>query len=122
MTLLAALVATALVGVGSRPAVWLAASLAYVLQLIAFGVLLAVRDDPQLFLAGWAGGILLRFGAVGAAAFWVAGRPELPRAETLLSLVAFMMLLLFLEPVFLHPRRSGGSARTAAGGENEGAN
>lgn len=122
LTLLAALVATALVAGGSERAVWLAAALAYGLQLVAFGMLLAVRDRPQLFLAAWAGGILLRFGAVGVVAFWLARRPVLPPAELLLSLVVFMMLLLLLEPVFLHGRRGGGAAPAGVGGANEEAN
>ncbi|NJD10840.1 MAG: hypothetical protein FIB01_10570 [Gemmatimonadetes bacterium] len=123
LVLVAALAAVVLAGGGAARAVGLAALLAYGLQLVAFGVLLAVRADPQLFLAGWGGGILLRFGAVGAVAYWLSRDPELPRAVTLLSLVAFMMLLLLLEPVFLHGRRSGGTAQgAAAAGVDEGAN
>jgi len=122
LTLAAALVTAALVRDEGRAGVWFAAGLAYLLQLAAFGVLLAVRDDPQHFLVGWAGGILLRFGALGAVAFWLGRRPVLPRAETLLSLVGFMMLLLLLEPVFLNARRGRGAARAAVGGVNEGAN
>lgn len=103
-----ALVAAALVADPARPALWCAAALAYVLQLAAFALLLKVREDPQLFLAGWAGGILLRFAAVGAVAFWLARSAAFPPAATLLSLVGFMMLLLLLEPVFLRPRRAAG--------------
>jgi len=113
LTLLVALVATALVADLARPGLWFAAGLAYVLQLAAFALLLRVRDHPQLFLAGWAGGILLRFAAVGAAAFWLARTAAYPPAGTLLGLVGFMMLLVFLEPVFLRARR--------AAGDNEGA-
>ena len=113
LTLLAALVAAALTGDAARPGIWFAAGLAYLLQLAAFGVLVAVSEQPQAFLAGWAGGILLRFAAVGAVAFWLGRDPVLPQAATLLSLVAFMMLLLLLEPVFLHrPLRWKASGRS----------
>ena len=78
---------------GAR-AVAAGAGLALVVQLVAFGVLLAVRDQAHLFLAGWLGGMVVRFGAVGACVYWG------PRA-TVLSLVGVVFVLLMLEPVFL---------------------
>lgn len=106
LTLLAALVAAALVRPEARAAVWFAAGLSYVLQLAAFGAMVALRSNPQLFMVGWAAGIVLRFGAVGVVAFWLSRSAALPRDVTLISLVAFVVLLLFLEPVFLRRGRA----------------
>lgn|GEM_PF-202681 len=89
------------VGVGTASAVWFGAGLAYGLQLIAFGALLAVRDRAQLLLAGWLTGMVLRFGAVGLSIFWLSRNAVLPRDPAVLSLAGFMFLLLLLEPVFL---------------------
>ena len=110
VTLVAAFVATAVVGAEGRAGVWFAAGLSYVLQLVAFGAMLAWRGHPQLFLLGWVAGIGLRFGAVGAVAFWLARTHVLPMDVTLICLVVFVVLLLFLEPVFLgRAGPSGGS-------------
>ena len=106
VTLLAAAAGAALVGPEGRLAVWFAASLSYVLQLAAFAAMVALRDHAQLFLLGWAAGMMLRFGAVGAVAFWLSRAPVLPRDVTLVSLVTFVVLLLFLEPVFLKRGRA----------------
>jgi hypothetical protein len=98
---LGALIATQLVAPTDRSAVWFGAALGYVLQLAAFGALQAVRGNAQLFMLGWAAGIGLRFLAVGIVAFWVTRTNVLPPKAALLSLVGFLMLLLFLEPLFL---------------------
>lgn len=84
-----------------RRAVMVGAAIAYVLQLIAFAFLLAVRDKQPLFLAGWLGGMLLRFGALGACLFWASRTDTLPRTPLAISLVGFVFVLLMLEPVFL---------------------
>lgn len=106
LTLLAALVAAALVGAEGRAGVWFAAALSWVLQLAAFAALVSLRRNPQLFMIGWAAGIVLRFGAVGVVAFWLSRTRVLPLDVTLLSLVAFVVLLLLLEPVFLRRGRA----------------
>jgi hypothetical protein len=93
--------ATVLVPPPAARGVWAAAAMAYVLQVIAFALLLVVRERAQLFLLGWLGGMLLRFAAVGAVAFWVTRTGALPAAATLVSLAGFLFLLLLLEPVFL---------------------
>jgi len=80
------------------------ALIAYVLQLVAFGVLLVVRGRNALFMAGWLGGMLLRFGGLAAVAWWVTRTSALPRAAALISLATFLFVLLLLEPFFL--RRS----------------
>lgn len=106
VTLLAAAVAATLVAPASRAAVWFAAGLSYALQLVAFGAMQALRHDPQRFLIGWGAGMFLRFGAVGAVAFALTRWPVLPRDVTLISLVSFVVLMLFLEPLFLKQGRA----------------
>lgn len=97
------LVALGVVQVGGIAplAVWFGAGVAYGLQLVAFGALLAVRDRVQLLFAGWLTGMVLRFGAVGISIFWLSRSAVLPRGPAVISLVGFMFLLLLLEPVFL---------------------
>jgi hypothetical protein len=106
VTLLGAAIGTALVAPAAHGAVWFAAALSYGLQLAAFAAMLALRRDPQLFLIGWAAGMVLRFGALGAVAFWLSRTEALPRDVTLISLVTFVVLLLFLEPLFLKQGRA----------------
>ena len=89
-----------LAGAAER-AMWLAAAIAYALQLVAFAGMLYGRRDPNLFLATWLTGMVLRFGAVGLVAWWLARNEALPREAALLSLVGFVFLLLLLEPLFL---------------------
>jgi hypothetical protein len=94
-------VGSLLVPASESRAVWFSAGLAWVLQLIAFGGLVAVRERNEWFLAGWLGGLVLRFGAVGLVAFWLSRSDVLPRAAALLSLVVFVFVLLLMEPLFL---------------------
>ncbi len=101
LTVAAAALTAELVDAASAPAVWLGAALALLVQLAAFGALVALRDRGTLFLLGWLGGMLLRFGALGVVAVWLSRTDALPRAAALVSLVGFVFLLLLLEPVFL---------------------
>ena len=101
LTVAITMVAAAVAGPGTRQAIVLAAAIAYVLQLVAFGILLAVRDQTHVFMAGWLAGMLLRFGAVGACLYWASRTSAVPRAPLVLGLVGFVFLLLLLEPVFL---------------------
>jgi hypothetical protein len=101
LTIAVAGIVSLLVGDAPSKAVWLSAALAYGLQLVAFALLLRFRDQANLFLAGWLGGMVLRFGALGALAFWATRFTALPPATLLLSLVGFVFVLLLLEPVFL---------------------
>lgn len=101
LVVLITIVAAALVNDAFRPAIVAAAAIAYGLQLAAFALLLALRDKPHLFMAGWLGGMLLRFGALGACLFWASRTTVLPRTPLVLSLVGFVFMLLLLEPVFL---------------------
>lgn len=98
---LIAIVAASFQQGADRRAVFVGAAVAYVLQLIAFGLLLSVRDKQPLFLAGWLGGMVLRFGALGICLFWASRSEALPRTPLAISLVGFVFVLLMLEPVFL---------------------
>ena len=100
-TTLVAFVAIALTPAAHTRAIVTAAIVAYVLQLIAFASLLFVREKTHLFMAGWLGGMLLRFGAVGVTLYWTTRTAALPTAPMVLSLVGFVFMLLLLEPVFL---------------------
>jgi hypothetical protein len=101
LTLAGAGVGTLLVGRESVGAVWFAAGLAYTVQLVAFAALVLVRERHELFLLGWGAGLVLRFGAVGVVAFWLRADPVLPIRPALVGLVAFLFLLLLIEPFFL---------------------
>lgn len=101
LTAAAAGAATLLLDAAADRAVRISAAIAYALQLLAFAVLLAVRGRDALFLAGWLGGMILRFAGLGAVAWWVTATSALPREAALISLVGFLFLLLLLEPFFL---------------------
>lgn len=101
VTVVAALLISLVGGAGIARAVWLSAGFAFGLQTVAFAMLLLVRDRAELFMAGWLGGMVLRFAAVGGLAFYASRYTALPLAALLLSMVGFVFLLLLLEPVFL---------------------
>lgn len=82
-------------------AVLFAAVLAWGVQAVAFAALAYVRGDASRFMFAWLGGIVLRFAAVGVVAFWVTRSEVLPPSPTLVSLVAFVFVMLLLEPLFL---------------------
>ena len=97
----AALVIALVGGPAVSRAVWISAVFAFGLQAGAFAMLLLVRDRTELFMAGWLGGMVLRFAAVGGMAFYASRYTTLPLEILLLSLVGFVFVLLLLEPVFL---------------------
>jgi hypothetical protein len=101
VTLLAAGIATVFVGPEARAAVWFSAGLAYVVQLLAFGALIAVRTRNELFLAGWLIGMIARFAVVGLVAALLSRDEFVPSAPALVSLVGFLFLLVLVEPFFL---------------------
>ena len=74
-------------------------------QLVAFGVLRAVRRNTNLFLAAWTGGTVVRLGLVGVVGFWLWRSRAVPAAPALLGLVGFLFGLLLLEPVFFRVGR-----------------
>ncbi len=86
---------------GAEPAaVWLAAGIAWVVQVAAFWILVAVGRGPG-FMIGWAGGMALRFAVVGAVAVWLTRTESFDPASALVSLVGFVFVLVLLEPLFL---------------------
>jgi hypothetical protein len=101
LTVLGAAAAALLLPGESERAVWVAAGIAYALQLVAFAVLLIGRGHGKLFMVGWLGGMLIRFAGVGGVAWWVMSTAALPAAAALISLAAFLFALLLLEPIFL---------------------
>lgn len=98
LAVLALLVSLGL-GVEGRAA-WVAAGIAWPVQLAAFVMLLAGREGSRFMLA-WLGGMALRFAAVGVSAVWVTRVDGPDPASLLLSLVGFVFVLVLLEPLFL---------------------
>jgi hypothetical protein len=94
-------VALALAPARATTSVWFAAGVALTVQLLAFGMLVAAGRATRAFLAGWLAGIVLRFATVLAVALTVNRLDAFEPRTTLLSLVAFVFLLLLLEPLFL---------------------
>ncbi len=87
---------------GTQPAaVWLAAVVAFVVQLGAFALLFIRRGKPSGFMVGWGGGMALRFVAVAGMAAWVSVSERHHPETALLSLVGFVIVLALVEPVFL---------------------
>ena len=101
LTAIIAGVASVVVSGPDAAGVRLGATIAYLLQLCAFGAMAAVMRGGTVFLAAWMGGMLLRFGGLGAVAFWVTRTDSYPAAPTLLSLAGCLFLLLLVEPIFL---------------------
>jgi hypothetical protein len=101
VTLAGTALALLIAGPEAAGAVRFAAALAYVVQLAAFAALVAVRGRNDLFLLGWVSGLILRFLTVGVAAVWLSRDPVVPARPALMSLVAFLFVLLLLEPLFL---------------------
>jgi hypothetical protein len=81
--------------------VWLAAGFAFVVQLAAFAVLVSSRRRPMGFVVGWGGGMGLRFAALAAMAIWVTVSDVHHAESALLGLIAFVMVLVLIEPLFL---------------------
>jgi hypothetical protein len=81
--------------------VWLAAVVAFAVQLAAFALLIAARRREHGFVAGWGGGMLLRFAAVAAMAGWVTVTEGYQAESALLGLIGFIMVLVLIEPLFL---------------------
>ncbi len=91
-----------------RRGVLLAASVAYPVQVVTFGLLLRARGEPSRFFTWWGVGVAIRIGLVIVAGL-VALRIESLGAEALLlSLAGFFFGLLLIEPAFL--RASGRDA------------
>jgi hypothetical protein len=90
---------SAFVGGPSREAVWVSASLAFVLQMIAFTVVRML--PPEQVMIGWGLGSILRLMSVVLYGVFVAKVWRAPVAPALLSFVAFLFVTTILEPAFL---------------------
>ena len=77
-----------------------AAAVAWPMQVLAFGVLLANRSDLRRFLFAWVGGTLIRMVLIAAAALALTQWTTVAMVPTLLGLAGFFFGLLLLEPVF----------------------
>jgi hypothetical protein len=94
-------VGSVVAGPEAAGAVRFAGVLAWLVQLLAFAALTLVRGRSELFLLGWGAGMMLRLAAVGLVALWLTRDPVFPIRPALLSFVAFVFVLLLLEPLFL---------------------
>jgi hypothetical protein len=79
----------------------LAGGIALPIQVVAFALMTRAAAGTNQFLAAWVGGTLVRLLVVGGVALGLRALPELPRAPTLLGLIAFFFLMLLMEPLFL---------------------
>lgn len=100
LVIVGAVVVTGILPAEATGAVWMAAGVAYLVQVVAFVALVAVRHHGVGVLAAWGGGVLLRMAVVLGVALWAAKAAVLPLAPLLLSLAGFLFLLVLLEPVF----------------------
>ena len=106
LTAVGVLLTTRFVSPDARSAVVFGGALAWAVQLLAFALLIALRGQSTLFMAGWLGGMMLRFIVLGLVAFWLTRTGAFPLDAALLSLVGFVFLLLLLEPLFLRRKLS----------------
>ena len=74
-----------------------AGATALTVQLGAFAVLAPARGKPNLVLAAWVFGVLVRLGVVLGLALWLTRGGPVEARPTLLMLVVLLMLLALLE-------------------------
>lgn len=77
-----------------------AAVVAWPVQVVAFGVLMANRTELKRFLVAWVGGTLVRMLLIGVAAVALTQMTTMAMVPTLLGLAGFFFGLLLLEPLF----------------------
>lgn len=99
-----------LLGDDSRTGLAVAAAVAWVVQVVSFAALSALRRTTKGFLAAWAGGTVARMMVILVAAWFVTRQPGLPPAPTLLGLAGFFFGLLLIEPLFLEERTDAAEA------------
>jgi hypothetical protein len=88
----------------ARTGIFVAALVAYLIQMLAFFLLIKFFDDRKRFLLVWVGGTVVRMAVILVAALVLTQADGLPLAPTLLGLAGFFFGLLLLEPLFLRPR------------------
>ena len=98
IALLALLTAAFTAGI-TQQTIWASASLAFVVQMIAF--ILARLVAPEQLMVGWGMGAVLRMMSVVLYGVVVAKVWRAPIAPALLSFVGFLFVTTVVEPVFL---------------------
>jgi len=88
----------------ARTGIFVAAVVAYPIQMLAFFLLVRFWGDRKRFLLVWVGGTVVRMGVILVAALVLTRVDWLAPAPTLLGLAGFFFGLLLLEPLFLRPR------------------
>jgi hypothetical protein len=86
-------------GPGDRPAVWVSAGVAVILQLVAFAV--ARTAGHAGLMARMGAGALVRFLGLVVYALLVALAFKLPPVSALVSLAAFLFVSSVLEPILI---------------------
>jgi CDP-diglyceride synthetase len=89
-----------------RTGIWVAAAIAYPIQMLAFFLLVRFWEDRKRFFVIWVGGTVVRMGVILVVALVLTRVEVLPPASTLLGLAGFFFGLLLLEPLFLRPREA----------------
>jgi hypothetical protein len=84
----------------SRRALGIAAIVAFVVQMVAFGIARAFARRQNV-IAGWGIGIALRFVVLLAFGFLAVPAFGLPMASSLLGLAMFLFVSTLIEPLFL---------------------
>lgn len=87
-----------------RTGIFVAALIAYPIQMGAFFMLIRFWGEGNRFLLVWVGGTVVRMGVLLVVALVVSQSETLPPAPTLLGLAGFFFGLLLLELLFLKPR------------------
>ena len=80
-------------------AIWLSAAIAFVVQMLAFGVATVVRRDQVI--VGWGLGALMRLVTLSVYALVFVHPLHLPATAALVSLAMFFFLSTLVEPLLL---------------------
>jgi hypothetical protein len=80
-------------------AIWLSAAIAFVVQMLAFGVASLVRRDQAL--VGWGLGAIMRLVTLSVYALVFVNALGLPATAALVSLATFFFLSTLVEPLLL---------------------
>ena len=80
-------------------AIWLSAAIAFVVQMLAFGVATLVRRDQVM--VGWGLGALMRLVTLSLYALVFVGPLGLPATAALVSMSMFFFLSTLVEPLLL---------------------
>lgn len=82
-------------------AIWLSAGVAFVVQILAFGVASLMRRDQAL--VGWGVGAIMRLVTLAVYALVFVNALGLPATAALVSLATFFFLSTLVEPLLLAP-------------------